>query len=291
MSESKHIIDATPENFAELVIGNSMRGPVMVNFWSAKAGPCLKLWPLLEKLVNEYAGKFLLINFNTDRFMSFAKNELAVTSVPTVRMYHQQQVVDVIHGAESEKSFRAMIDKHLPRASDAQVLDALKQYQQNDIDAALMQLKKLQQSDYDNPRIPLTLVKLLFREGRYEELDAYVKTLPSALRNHEEVLNLVAHAGFIRAAQQAEDLESVQARLETSPDDLELRYQLSALYLVNDEYTQAMDQLLEIIQKDRAFRDDIGVKGMVSVLNIIADDVEQVRNYRQKMIDAMSKRI
>ena len=50
MSEARYIIDATPENFAELVIGNSMRGPVMVNFWSAKAGPCIKLWPLLEKL-------------------------------------------------------------------------------------------------------------------------------------------------------------------------------------------------------------------------------------------------
>ena len=94
MSDSKHIIDATPESFAELVIGNSVRGPVMVNFWSAKAGPCIKLWPLLEKLAQEYSGKFLLINFNTDKYLAFAKNELAVTSVPTVKMYHHQQVVD-----------------------------------------------------------------------------------------------------------------------------------------------------------------------------------------------------
>jgi len=82
MPESKHIIDATPDNFAELVMGNSMRGPVMVNFWSAKAGPCIKLWPLLEKLAAEYSGKFLLINFNTDKYFSFAKNELAVARVP-----------------------------------------------------------------------------------------------------------------------------------------------------------------------------------------------------------------
>lgn len=288
MSESKHIIDATPENFAELVIGNSVRGPVMVNFWSAKAGPCLKLWPLLEKLANEYSGKFLLINFNTDKYFSFAKNELAIASVPTVKMYHQQQVVDVIHGAESEKSFRALIDRHLPRASDPLVLDALKRYQQNDVDSALEQLKKLQQSDYDNPRIPLTLVKLMFREGRFEEMEDYVKTLPSALRKHEDIINLLAHAGFIRAARQVEDRASLADRVAASPEDVALRYQLSAVYLVEDSYTQAMDQLLEIIRRDRTFRDDIGVKGMVSILNLIADDAEQVRTYRNKMIDAMS---
>jgi len=289
MPESKHIIDATPENFAELVIGNSMRGPVMVNFWSAKAGPCIKLWPLLEKLAAEYSGKFLLINFNTDKYFSFAKNELAVASVPTVKMYHQQQVVDVIHGAESEKSFRAMIDKHLPRASDPLVLDALRQYQQNDIDSAFEQLKKLQQSDYDNPRIPLTLVKLMFREGRYDEMEAYVGTLSSALRKNEEVINLLAHAGFIRAAQQVDDVQALQRQVEASPDDVALRYQLSAVYLIEDKYTQAMDQLLEIIRRDRAFRDDIGVKGMVSILNLIADNGEQVKTYRNKMIDAMSR--
>lgn len=288
MSESKHILDASPETFAEMVIGNSQRGPVMVNFWSAKAGPCLKLWPLLEKLANEYSGKFLLVNFNTDKFLSFAKKELGVTSVPTVKMYHQQQVVDVIHGAESEKSFRSMIDKHLPRASDTLVLDALKQYQQNDIDAAFSQLRKLQQSDYDNPRIPLTLVKLMFREGRYQEMQTYVDSLPSSLRKNEEIINLCAHAGFIQAAREVDDLDTLQEHLQASPDDLDARYRLSAACLLDDKYVEAMDQLLEIIRRDRAFRDDIGVKGMVSVLNIIADDTEKVRIYRQKMVDAMS---
>ena len=81
MSNSNFILDATAETFAEMVIGNSMRGPVMVNYWSAKAGPCLKLWPQLEKLANEYSGKFLLVNLNTDKYLQFSKTELGITSV------------------------------------------------------------------------------------------------------------------------------------------------------------------------------------------------------------------
>ena len=288
MSDSKNIADATPENFAELVIGNSMRGPVMVNFWSAKAGPCIKLWPLLEKLVNEYSGKFLLVNLNTDQHREFAQRELGVTSVPTVKLFHQQQVVDVIHGAESEKSFRAMINRHLPRQSDALLLDAVKQYQENKIDDAFAQLKKLQQSDYDNPRIPLTLIKLMFREGRFDDMLKYVASLPSALKKHEDVISLVTHAGFIQAAQNAADVQQLEQQVKNQADDLDLRYQLSAVYLINDLYQQAMDQLLEIIKRDRKYRDDIGVKGMVSILNLIAQQPELVKSYRNKMIDAMS---
>ena len=46
----------------------------MVNYWSSKAGPCLKLWPVLEKLANEYTGKYLLINFNTDKYLGFSSD-------------------------------------------------------------------------------------------------------------------------------------------------------------------------------------------------------------------------
>ncbi|HEY9051722.1 MAG TPA: tetratricopeptide repeat protein [Gammaproteobacteria bacterium] len=288
MSDLKQIVDATPENFAELVIGNSMRGPVMVNFWSAKAGPCIKLWPLLEKLATEYSGKFLLVNLNTDKHGQFARSELGITSVPTVKMYRNQQVVDVIHGAESENSFRNMIAKHLPRQSDALILNAVEQYQQNNIDFAFEKLKKLQQNDPANPRIALTLMKLMFREGRLQEMLEYIKTLSSNLRKNEEVMHLATHAQFILAAQVSQPISELESLLETAQDNIEQRFQLSAQYLIADRYTDAMDQLLKIIQLDRSYKDDIGVKGMVCILNIMGSDTDMTKKYRKKMIDVIS---
>lgn len=287
MATSSHIIDANPENFAELVVGNSMRGPVMVNFWSPRAGPCIKLWPLLEKLAEEYSGRFLLVNFNTDKYLEFSRRELAVASVPTVKMYYQQQVVDVIHGAESEKNFRAMIDRHLPRPSDPLLADAVKQYQQNRVDEALRQLRELHKNDADNPRIPLTLIKLMFREGRLEEMQKYISGLSSALRNNEEVIRLSTHAELLQAAQSADAIPDLLQRIEAAPGDIEARYRLAARYLVNDEVSACMDLLLDIVRADRNYRDDIGVKSMIAVLGLMADEDPQVKIYRQKMIDAM----
>ena len=288
MSDSKFILDATPETFAELVIGNSMRGAVMVNYWSAKAGPCLKLWPLLEKLVNEYSGRFLLINLNTDKYLQFSRQELGITSVPTVKMYYQGNIADTIYGADSEKSFRSMIEKHLPRASDPLVVDAVKLYQEDNIEQAFDQLKKLQQSDYDNPRIPLTLIKLMFREKRFLDVLDYIKNLPRALKENEEIVSLQTYAKFLITADNAAEKDSLIDQLNKEPDKIELHYQLAAVYLVEDQLQASMDHLLEVIRLDRTYENDIGVKGMVNVLNMIENNPDLVKSYRTKMVNSMS---
>jgi putative thioredoxin len=289
MSASNLIVDATPENFAELVIGNSMRGPVMVNFWSAKAGPCLKLWPVLEKLVQEYAGRFLLVNFNVEKYSAFARKELGITSVPTVRMYVRQQVVEVVHGAESENSFRTMLERHLPRASDAVLHDAVKLYQQGKVDEALDMMQALQQQDAENLRIPLTRLRLLFREGRLQEMLSAIGELAPSVQQHEDVVALATHADFMIAAQQAPAVEALQSHLASHANDLDALYQLSALHLVQDRYADAMDQLLQIIRIDRGYKNDIGVKGMVALLNMVGTDTDMARFYRQKMMDLIRK--
>ena len=66
MKKLEHVIDGTAENFQQLVIENSMRGTVLVNYWTPNAGPCFKLWQALERLSIEYNGRFLLVNVNTD---------------------------------------------------------------------------------------------------------------------------------------------------------------------------------------------------------------------------------
>ena len=265
-----------------------MRGPVMVNYWSSKAGPCLKLWPVLEKLANEYTGKYLLINFNTDKYLGFSRQELGVTSVPTVKMYYQGNVVDTIHGAESERSFRAMIEKYLPRASDPLVVDAVKMYQESNVEQAFEQLKKLQQSDYDNPRIPLTLIKLMVKENRFEDVIEYINGLPKSLKKNDEIISLETYAKFIITANNSLEKEILIDELQKDNNKIEMHYQLAAIYLVEDELQAAMDELLEVIRLDRDYENDIGVKGLVSILNMIENEPELVKSYRNKMIGVMA---
>jgi len=282
------IFDATPENFNELVLGNSVRGPVMVNYWSENAGPCIKLWPTLEKLVNEYSGSFLLVNLNTDKFKSFAQNELGIVSVPTLQVFHNQQVVDVMHGAESERSIRNLLSRHLPRSSDTLLVESIKLYNDNKPDQAIEELKKLQQSDPENPRIAISIIKLLYRESRFDDMEDYIGNQSTAVKNNEEVISLLTHSYLHRAAAQVEDIDKLNAKIAADDKNLDLIYQLVAMDALNNHITDALDQLLEMLKIDSNYKNSLPAKTMVLLLNMLGSDSAEAKNYRSKMIDALS---
>ena len=100
---SPYVFDATPDNFERLVLGNSMKGLVLVHFWTPKAGPCMILMPRLVRLATEYGGRFLLVMANTDELGRQAHG-LGVTSVPTVKFFLQGRVVHTVHGAEPDST-------------------------------------------------------------------------------------------------------------------------------------------------------------------------------------------
>ncbi|MBZ0069678.1 MAG: co-chaperone YbbN, partial [Thiobacillus sp.] len=105
MTLSPHVFDASADNFNRLVLENSHKGPVLVHFWTPKAGPCFILMPRLVKLAAEYGGKFLLVMLNADELPELARR-FSVNSVPTVKFFWRGEVAHTIHGADPDSSFR-----------------------------------------------------------------------------------------------------------------------------------------------------------------------------------------
>src|SRR5512135_358205 len=112
MTHSPYVFDATAENFPRLVLENSGKGPVLVSYWSPRAGPCLMLMPRLVRLATEFGGRFLLVMVNTDELGRLAR-EHGVTSIPTVKVFRHGRVIDTLHGAESENVLRDFIARHV----------------------------------------------------------------------------------------------------------------------------------------------------------------------------------
>lgn len=286
MAEPTFIFAANPENFAQLVLDNSAKGPVLVNYWAPWAGPCLKLWPVLEQLAAEYRGRFLLVNVNTDKHKSLAR-DYGINSLPTLKVFRHRQVVDEVHGAESEQSLRALLDRQMARASDRQLAAALRHFQAGDTAAALTLLTAAAAADADNPRIPLAHAKLLLRAQRYADLKALIGGLPAALQAQSEFASLVAHAEFLEAAAAAPAAEVLQQRIARDPGDLLARYQFCALALVHDDYESTLAQLLAIVERDRCFMDDAGRRGMNAVFALLGRDHPLSQRYRGLLNNAL----
>ncbi len=185
-------------------------------------------------------------------------------------------------------SLRAFIDKHIARPSDRLLAQALGRYQQGDTAAALTLLAEAAQADPDNARLPLTHAKLLLRERRHADVQALIDALPKSLQDQAEFTNLYAHAGFLAAAEGAPAAEQLQARIAEDRGDLQARYQLSALALVNDAYEPALEQLLEIVRRDRGFMNDIGRRGMTSIFALLGREHTLSQRYRVLLNNALN---
>jgi putative thioredoxin len=280
---SSYIIDVTSENFNDAVLSNSHKGPVMVNYWAENAGPCLRLWPVLEKLANDYNGQFLLVNIDTSKEKRLAQ-DYGVNSVPTVKLFINGEVIDQIHGYDSPDSFKKMLDKYLARESDKALAAAVSEYQNGSKEIAFEQLGKLVFIDPENHRILLTLAKLLMKEQVYDQ--AYALLAKTPLKNeNEEAVVLMTNALFLSTVQQAAGLDELEKQLEENPDDKDILFNICSQRMMQSNYTEAMDMLLKIIKLDYTWRDGIASLCLRGLFIMLGKDNPIVIEYRQKLID------
>ena len=280
MANSPYIFDASADNFTRLVLENSAKGPVLVNYWSPKAGPCMMLMPRLMRLAGEFGGRFLLVMLNTDELGQLARSH-AVVSLPTIKVYRHGKVVDTLHGAESEDTLRTFIRKQLAGSTDTLLLNALSTHAQGDTASAVRLAAEAALADPQNTRISLDLAKLLVLQGRYTQADDLLQALPPEVREElPELRQLAANVSILRSAREAPPAAELEQAIAANSDNLEARYQLSAVQLVASNYDAAMQQLLEIARRDRGFRHDAGRAGLHAVFELLGDDDERVLRYR-----------
>ena len=287
MAEPAYVFDATADNFRTLVLANSDKGPVVVNFWSPRAGPCLMLMPRLLKLAEEFRGRFLLVRLNTDTFARLARDQ-GVTSIPTTKVFRHGAVVDTLHGAESEASLRAFLRKHLGGPTGELRTAALRAFESGDAERAASLAAQAALAEPDDPRIPLDVAKLLVLQGRYAQAEALLAALPTTLREQEPVRNLLTHASLLNAAREAPAPEALEQAIAARPDDLEARYRLGAARLMQDDYEGALAQLLEIARRDPSFRDGAGRKGLLALFGLLGEQDARTQRYRTELLNLAS---
>ena len=280
------IVEATPENYRQLVLENSRRGPVMVYFWSPDAGPCNMLLPRLIKVGEEMGGRFLLALLNTDQYTRFAR-DMGVISVPTVKIIHHEQDMETVRGAFSERTFRDLVEKYVPQQRIKVHGDALQAWARGDQRSALSLMEKAQAQNPANLRIPLDRAKMLMQASRLDDALAVIENLPDAARDDADISTLEAHLRFLVAARDAPGPDELQAELEQNPDDLDTRFQLAARLVTEDAFEPALEQLLAIVQNNSQYRNDLARKGMLAIIKLMGDSRDISDKYRELLRKAL----
>ncbi|HYP66774.1 MAG TPA: tetratricopeptide repeat protein [Thiobacillaceae bacterium] len=286
MSLSPYVLDATAENFPTLVLENSRRGLVLVHFWTPKAGPCMVLMPRLVKLAAEYAGKFLLVMFNTDELGALARR-IGVTSVPTVKFFRHGEIVHTIHGAEPDSTFRQALKEFIADDAERAYSKGLAAWRAGNLEQARQLLAQAALDSPDNPAIPRDLAKILWAAGEQEQALNLLRSLPSPLKMQPEIEALLSHFLLAHTAQTAPEIASLENLLEDEPDNLTARYQLAARLLGADEVKRALDELLNIVNQNVAWQGGQAHKSLLHLLDWLGPDHPLVPRYRQALASTL----
>jgi putative thioredoxin len=274
---SPFVFDATPDNFDALVRGNSMKGLVLVHFWTPKAGPCMLLMPRLVRLATEYGGRFLVVMANTD-VLGRQAHALGVTSVPTVKFFLRGEVVHTIHGAEPDSTFHAALGRFLANEQDATRMAALAAHQRGETELAIEQLARIAVEHPEDLAVATDLAKLLTLASRADDALKLLAALPPAARQSAGVAPLLAHLELIDAAKNGP--EDAAERLSVAPEDHEARLTLAARALFDEAPETALTHLLELARIAPDYREDIGRRAMLALFDMLGGDHPLARRFR-----------
>jgi len=267
------MIDVTLENFETEVVAASMEVPVLVDFWAPWCGPCKVIGPLLEKLETAYGGRFKLVKIDSDQEQQLA-GAFGIRSIPTCILLMGGRPVDGFQGAMPEGQIREFLDKHLPPADDQPEEVVEEQPAASLDDEARLQLLAQAVADHpDDDDARFDLVKALLLAWRTD--DAKVAFAPViakavAVRKLDSLQRLMDAMDFSQAQGDAQAaIDAIDARIAANKRDFQARFDRARLLMADQQFVEAMDELLEILMRDKAWNEDAARKAYIAILDII----------------------
>mgnify|MGYP003572939269 FL=1 len=267
------IKDGSLESFARDVIQESMRQPLLVDFWAPWCGPCKQLTPVLEKVVKQAGGKVKLVKIDIDQNPELAQ-QLRVQSVPTVYAFLQGQPVTGFAGAQPESQIKALVEKLVggplgPADTDTQLSAAKDALDAGELEVAGDLFGAVLEQEEANPEALGGLARVLLASGQSAEAEALLEQVPSNLASHAAISGAKAALELAKEAGTLGDPTVLLARIESNPDDHDARHELATALFLRGQIEAAMDHLCQIVKRDREWREDGARKQLVTFFNAL----------------------
>ena len=264
------MMDVTVANFEEEVIAASMTAPVLIDFWAPWCGPCKSLGPILEKVEIAYQGRFKLVKIDSDQEQQLGA-AFGIRSIPTCILMVEGKPVDGFQGALPEGKVKEFLDKHLPAMEEMPEEELTPE--EVTPEAALAKLRADVANDPTNESARFELVKGLLLGGDTDAAKvafAPVIAQTTAVRRFDSLKRMMDATDFVAAsAHNTKAIAEFDAKIALNKRDFDTRFDKARWHMAHQEWTAALDELLDILMRDKTWTEDKARKTYIAILDIM----------------------
>jgi len=264
------IKDGTSASFAKDVIDASRQALVLVDFWAAWCGPCKQLTPILEKVVQSYAGKVRLVKINTDEHPAIA-GQLRIQSLPTVYAFRDGRPLDGFMGALPESQVRAFIDRLLGEDAEADLAGVLEAAEaaldEGDLQSAAEAFAAVLQEDQQNAQALAGLARCYLISGDTARAEQTLALVPPDKQGSAPVQSARAALDLAKLAGTSDNSGELEQKLAANPADHQTRFDLAVALAARGKKSEALEHLLDLVRRDRNWNEQAARKQLVQLFD------------------------
>lgn len=282
---SNLVIDATIENFQRDVVEQSVERPVVVDLWAPWCGPCRQLGPILERLAQQYGGKFVLAKVNVDEEQELAA-AFGVSSIPHVVAFRGGQPVDQFQGLLPEDQIRQWLERFMPSPVDELVRKG-EELEPSDPAAAGQCYRQALELAPDDDSIKIRLARTLLARNLHDECRQIIGELEARGYLEPEAETIKSQLELREAAAEAGGVEEARKAAAAAPDDFELQIKLADALAVAGKHREALDICMSVIDRDKHGAGVQAKETMVKIFDLLGPGSGLVTEYRRKLATAL----
>ena len=285
------IFDATVKDFERAVMQASLETPVLVDFWAPWCGPCKQLGPMLEQAVREAGGKVLLARVNIDENPELAQ-AFKVQSVPTVYALFAGQPVTGFTGARPLSEIKMLIDQLVklaqqgkPGAIDipASLIQAAQLLARGDFGAAQELYVRVLGQDEKNVQAYVGLIRTLIAAGALDQARQMADEAPEGIAADPQFAAARTALELVENKPDDRAVLALAGRVEKDPADHQARFELAQALFSAGKREEAIDALIEIIRRNRAWEDEKARKELLKFFEAMGPSDPQTMAGRRKL--------
>lgn len=279
MNAAVNVVEVSAENFQSEVVEKSAQIPVMLEFYAAEAEPSQQLAPVLRQLADEYQGKFLLARVDIQTNQQIVQ-QLAVRTLPTVKIIFQGKMVQELEGPQDAATLRNILDQ-ITMSPLEQVRGQITQLvEMGQRGQAIELLQQVIAQEPQNFVLHVELCDLLIMENRSDEAKQILAGLPDDTEGIDRPKNRLQ---FIALAEDLATLAELQMQVDSDGSKLQGRLDLAYRLIVDDKIEAGLEQLLAIMKADRDWQEQKARTTMIQVFDLLGKGNELATAYRRKM--------